>query len=73
MTGTARCLKNVYNNLPRENVFSNILPQVFWKTAIEIEFAQKKNVTRRGIGPVKLHAVVPKILEAIAKREKNGN
>ena len=27
-----------------------------------------------GIGPVKLHAVVPKILEAaIAKWEKNGN
>ena len=25
-----------------------------------------------GIGPVKLHAVVPRFLEAIAKREKNG-
>ena len=26
-----------------------------------------------GIGPVKLHSVVPKILEAIAKREKSGD
>ena len=26
-----------------------------------------------GIGVVKLHAVVPKFLEAIAKRKKNGN
>ncbi len=26
-----------------------------------------------GIGPVKLHAVVPRSLEAIAKWEKNGN
>jgi hypothetical protein len=26
-----------------------------------------------GIGPVKLHAVVPRFLEAIAKWEKNGN
>ena len=26
-----------------------------------------------GIGPVKLHSVVPKILEAIAKWEKNGD
>ena len=26
-----------------------------------------------GIGPVKLHAVVPRFLEAIAKREKNGD
>ncbi len=26
-----------------------------------------------GIGPVKLHAVVPRFLEAIAKWEKNGD
>ena len=26
-----------------------------------------------GIGPVKLHAVVPRFLEAIAKLEKNGD
>ena len=26
-----------------------------------------------GIGPVKLHAVVPRFLDAIAKREKNGD
>ncbi len=25
------------------------------------------------IGPVKIHAVVPRFLEAIAKREKNGD
>jgi hypothetical protein len=39
--------------------------------AVEITAVRTGNYTFPGIGPVKLHAVVPRFLEAIVKWEKN--
>ena len=40
--------------------------------AVEITAIRTGNYTFPGIGPVKLHAVVPGFLDAIAKWEKTG-